>query len=193
MARVNVCLGLGLLLMLFPSCDVLQAGYLPFHYLVCNPICPPCVLQAVVACCPSPCRMEFAAQRLLSIEVAESLQAPHHFEGIQANGSNQLGNRYNVARHFREGFADLDLRHHVPVETDMRIHDDNLVSVVVVPKLAEPVWALPLTIAAWQLNTHFVSILLRGGADPHHVQVRAMPGSPDPGQGVTRAGYSTCF
>lgn len=177
--QVHTCAGIDALLnWLFPLSDVpfpVQAGYLPFHFLVCNPLCPSAVLQAVVACYPRPCRMEFAAKRLFAEEMADCLQAPHHFELIRLSNAEKFANRYNIARHFRDGYEDVHFR--IPGgHMDVQYDDGDIVTVVVTPSVKEPEWTLPLVIVSWARDLDAANVLLMAGADPHHIQVRCCEG-----------------
>lgn len=156
-----------------------QAGYLPFHYLVCNPLCPPEVLQAVVACYPTACSIEFAAKRLLRMESLDSLQAPHHFQVLRHAAS---ARRYNIGRYFLGGFKHAawkasgvspTAQELVTGEGDNdTVLGDAITTIPVKPEIAVLEWTLPLVVTVLQNNLPCLSVLLMGGADPHHILVR---------------------
>ncbi len=56
-----------------------QAGYVPLHYLLSNPLCHHEVLRAVVCAFPAPVTIPYAARRLYLLERAAKQQFPHRF------------------------------------------------------------------------------------------------------------------
>ncbi len=56
-----------------------NAGYVPLHYLLCNPLCHHEVLRAVVCAFPAPVTLFYSARRLYLLERAAKHQFPHRF------------------------------------------------------------------------------------------------------------------
>ena len=109
------------------------------------------------------------------MELTDCQVAPHHFETLRVEGWGHQAPRFVIGRHFRGGFRDVKHRFEhseAAVRRGSEVHDGDLTAVTAQPIRAAIEWTLPMIVAVWQRNPHAVSILLMGGADPHHVQGR---------------------
>ena len=145
-----------------------QAGYLPIHYALCNPLCHIEVLRALISALPLSVSLKFSARRLYVMERSFMLQFPHRFTSPPPTVADK---RYFLSEDRPTNESDSSLRNPRLVYGLQTQADSPWLAFHGVAHSKHDVDAvkneLPIAVAVRHLHYRAIAVLLEAGADGH--------------------------